>query len=76
MIDPVFLNKWRTGLRACQYVKLPDGRDFRVMWRHSDQFGVRHDETGEQYSFTYQDAITMKLQPLILCPLDIDKVIL
>jgi hypothetical protein len=30
--------------------------------------------TGEQYAFTYEDAVEQKVMPLILCPVDISKI--
>lgn len=73
-VDPVLVNKWRKGLRSCTFCLLPDGRQYMIMWRHFDQFGVRHLETGEQYAFTYEDAIRLKIGPLILCPMVMESV--
>jgi hypothetical protein len=45
-----------------------------IMWRLYEQFGVRHIVTGEQYAFTYEDAVTRGVLPLILCPVDIGAI--
>lgn len=68
------LAKWRSAIKSCSWILLPDGRQFMIMWRFYDQFGVRHLETGEQYAFTYEEAIKYKLVPLLLCPIDMDQI--
>lgn len=66
-----YLRQYREAVKQAGWVLLPDQREFMIMWRLYEQFGVRHIETGEQYAFTYEDAITQKVMPLILCPIDV-----
>lgn len=72
--DPQLIAQWRKGIGSCHSVLLPDGRPFVIMWRHYDQFGVRNYETGEQYAFSYVQAIQQRLVPLILCPMNMESV--
>lgn len=60
----------RAASKIADYIVLPDNRRFRVMWRFHDQFGVRSDETGEQYAFTPEEAANLQLGFLVLCPID------
>ena len=75
-IDPILIRKWRKGIGSASFCLLPDGRQYMIMWRHFDQFGVRQLETGEQYAFTYEDAIRTGVRPLILCPMIMESVVL
>lgn len=74
MSDELYLRKYREAVKRASWVLLPDGREFMIMWRLYEQFGVRHIVTGEQYAFTYEDAVAQKVVPLILCPIDIDRI--
>jgi hypothetical protein len=69
-----YLRQYREAVKRASWVLLPDQREFMIMWRLYEQFGVRHIVTGEQYAFTYEDAITQKVLPLVLCPVDIDRI--
>ena len=71
MSDP---DRWRRAIQASQFILLPDQRQFQIMWRLYEEFGVRHPETGEQYAFTYEQAEQMMLTPLTLCPVDLNSV--
>ena len=66
-----YLRQYRIAIQRSHWVLLPDQRQYMIMWRLYEQFGVRHIETGEQYAFTYEDAVTQKVVPLVLCPIDI-----
>lgn len=72
--EELYLRKYREAVRRASWVLLPDQREFMIMWRLYEQFGVRHIVTGEQYAFTYEDAIAHKVVPLVLCPIDIHKI--
>lgn len=72
--DPVYVRKYREAVRRSSWVQMPDGRAFMIMWRLYEQFGVRHLETGEQYSLPFEQAIDLGVMPLILCPVDIDAI--
>jgi hypothetical protein len=67
------IKRWRKAIASSPFVLL-DGRQFMIMWKWYDQFGIRNLETGEQYSFTYEEAIKHKLLPLLLCPVDIASI--
>lgn len=69
-----YLKQYRIAIKRSHWVLLPDQREYMIMWRLYEQFGVRHIETGEQYAFTYEDAITQKVVPLILCPINIGAI--
>ena len=69
-----YLRQYREAVKQAGWVLLPDQREFMIMWRLYEQFGVRHIVTGEQYAFTYEDAVEQKVMPLILCPVDISKI--
>lgn len=68
------LARWRKAIAKSKWILLPDNREFQIMWYLYEQFGVRHPVTGEQYAFTYEQAIELNLVPLVLCPIDIDKI--
>ena len=72
-ITELYLRKYREAVKRSHWVQL-ENRHFMIMWRLYDQFGVRSIETGEQYAFAYEDAIKHKVLPLILCPIDIEKI--
>lgn len=74
MSDDVYLRKYREAIRKSSWVLLPDQREFMIMWRLYEQFGVRHIVTGEQYAFTYEEAVQHKVVPLILCPIDVNRI--
>ena len=74
MITDQYMRQYREAIKKSHWVLLPDQRQYMIMWRLYEQFGVRHIETGEQYAFTYEDAITQKVVPLVLCPVDIDRI--
>jgi hypothetical protein len=69
-----YLQKYRKAIAKSDWVLLPDQRQFMVMWRLYEQFGVRHIVSGEQYAMTYEEAIRLNVVPLILCPVAIDKI--
>lgn len=73
-ITDIDVRRWRKAIKSSQFVLMPDQRQFMIMWRLYEQFGIRHLETGEQYAFTYEEAIAHKLIPLLLCPIDVDNV--
>lgn len=73
-VTELYLRKYREAVKRSQWVLMPDQRHFMIMWRLYEQFGVRSIETGEQYAFTYEDAIAHKVTPLVLCPIDIEKI--
>jgi hypothetical protein len=75
-INDEYLQKYREAIRKSQWVLLPDQREYMVVWRLYEQFGIRHIETGEQYAFTYEDAIAQQVIPLVLCPIDISAITL
>lgn len=72
--DSTYIRKYRGAVAKSSWVLLPDQREFMIMWRLYEQFGVRHIQTGEQYAFTYEEAIRIGVIPLILCPIDISKI--
>lgn len=71
---PEDVARWRKAIAQSQWINLPDGRTFQIMWRLYEQFGARHPVTGEQYAFSYEQAIELKLVPLIMCPIDISAI--
>ena len=74
MTDEVYLRKYREAIKKSSWVLLPDQREFMIMWRLYEQFGVRHIVTGEQYAFTYEEAIALRVVPLVLCPIDVQAI--
>jgi hypothetical protein len=70
----VSVDVYRKAISRSYAVALPDGRNFFIMWRLYEQFGVRHHETGEQYAFTHADAIRQGVIPLLLCPVDMSRI--
>lgn len=64
--------RYRRAVAQASHVLMPDGRQFMIMWRFYEQFGIRHLETGEQYAIRYD---SMKdIIPLTLCPIDLNLV--
>lgn len=68
---PSTIEQYRKACAAADYIQIPNDKKFRIMWRWADQFGVRNDETGEQYSFQYDEVESLNIVFLILCPVDI-----
>jgi hypothetical protein len=73
-ISPEYFEKYRRAINQAPFVLMPDRRPFMVMWRWADQFGVRNNETGEQYSFRYEEAIRQGVSPLALAMIDIHAI--
>lgn len=70
--DEEWVRKFRAAVHQSNWVLL-DGREYMIMWKQYDEFGIRNLVTGEQYAFTYSDAIKHSVTPLVLCPIDIEK---
>lgn len=67
-------DRYRRAIKAASFVLMPDGRNFMIMWRFYEQFGIRHLETGEQYAIAYQDCPSQGIVPLLLCPVDMSRI--
>lgn len=65
------IDQYRKACKGADYIYIINDKKFRIMWKWADQFGVRCDETGEQYSFRYEDVEKHNIMFMVLCPVDV-----